>query len=181
MFLFRLSALTSCIPVDLISQAAADRKRRIMKTHLQLNLMPAEVLAEAKHKVLYVVRNPKDAAVSFYHHHKNIHGYVGTLEAFLEDFLIGELPFGSYFRHVEEFCRVAKRSNNFLLIRYEDILSDGCNVVVRVSRFLNVPMTDKDVQNTVDFLKFDNMKARKNSNMDTLTQVHIAQQESEFR
>ena len=57
--------------------------RRIIKTHLPLEFLPEGVLEKCK--VVYVGRNPKDAAVSFFYHSKNIpiHGFTGTVEEFI--------------------------------------------------------------------------------------------------
>jgi hypothetical protein len=38
-------------------------------------------------QVIYVARNPKDAVVSYYHHHRLWNGYVGTFEDFFDAFL----------------------------------------------------------------------------------------------
>jgi hypothetical protein len=58
--------------------------------------------------VLYVARNPKDAIVSFYHHHKLIkaHDYKGDLEEFAQ-----------YFMDDESMC-AQPITPNFLLISF---------------------------------------------------------------
>lgn len=166
-----MSALSKFTPEDYINRAANDSNQRIMKTHLQLNLMPGKVLTNGSHKIIYVVRDPKDAAVSFFHHHRNMHGYEGAMDDFMEDFLAGELPFGSYFRHVEEYSQFDGKLANFHLIRYEDILNEGFRVVQDVARFLNIPISCEEVMSVVDYLKFDKMKERKNSNMSLITEI----------
>ena len=57
-------------------------QRRFIKSHLPLSLLPPNLLSTAK--VIYVARNPKDAMVSFYHHHRLIesHGFIGDLPTF---------------------------------------------------------------------------------------------------
>ena len=40
---------------------------RILKTHLDPRLLPEGLKEDPKAKVVYVARNPKDTAVSFYH------------------------------------------------------------------------------------------------------------------
>jgi hypothetical protein len=44
-------------------------RKRVFFTHLPLELLPKSIL-EGPCKVIYVARNPKDNAVSFYHHHR---------------------------------------------------------------------------------------------------------------
>ena len=43
-------------------------RRRLVKSHQPLSLLPRDLLTKAK--VVYVGRNPKDVAVSYYHHHR---------------------------------------------------------------------------------------------------------------
>lgn len=40
-------------------------------------------------QIVVVVREPKDTAVSFYHHHCVFNGYCGTVDKFLEAFMEG--------------------------------------------------------------------------------------------
>ena len=40
---------------------------RILKSHALPNFLPADIATDPKAKVIYVARNPKDAAVSLYH------------------------------------------------------------------------------------------------------------------
>ena len=43
---------------------------RVFKTHLPYDLVPKPRNKAAKPRYIYVMRNPKDTAVSFYHHHQ---------------------------------------------------------------------------------------------------------------
>lgn len=55
---------------------------RHFKTHLPLSLLPPDLLSTSK--VIYVARNPKDVAVSYYHHNRllKVHDYVGDFETY---------------------------------------------------------------------------------------------------
>ena len=71
-----------------------DRRRgvRLIKTHLPIHLLPEEAW---KAKVIYIYRNPKDVAVSFYHFVRSLTytSYVGSLEQFTDTFVSGESKF----------------------------------------------------------------------------------------
>lgn len=61
--------------------------RRFIKTHLPIKLMPRNI-TDVGAKIVYVARNPKDAAVSFYNFSKtNGSGYVGDFETFARYFM----------------------------------------------------------------------------------------------
>gem|GEM_PF-4012362 len=38
-------------------------------------------------QIIYVARNPKDAVVSYYHHHRLWNGYIGSFEDFFDAFI----------------------------------------------------------------------------------------------
>lgn len=41
-------------------------------------------------KIIYVIRNPKDAAISYFHHMKNIRGFKGNMSDFLYLYISGQ-------------------------------------------------------------------------------------------
>ena len=64
---------------------------RVLNTHFRFNDLP-EDMVRGRTKIVLVQRNPKDVAVSFYHHHKKLVGifdYNGTWSEWLPLFLEG--------------------------------------------------------------------------------------------
>jgi len=59
---------------------------RLIKTHLPYGFLPSNV---DEGKIIYVVRNPKDTVVSYYHFARmsTILGFIGTFQEFKERFL----------------------------------------------------------------------------------------------
>lgn len=53
-------------------------------------------------KYIYVARNPKDTAVSLYHHFKSfkVYEFDGDWNCFFELFMTGDVESGSWFDHV---------------------------------------------------------------------------------
>lgn len=151
-------------PVDFFEIAKSTTTRRVIKTHLPVNLLPTEMLCRSDHKMIYTVRNPKDAVVSQYHHFKNVHGYVGSLTDMLDGYLDGDIIYGSYFNHVEEFLRLSKIKKNILIVQYEDMVTDMMKVVTQLNDFLGVPLSKADIGTVADYVHFDKMKDRKCSN-----------------
>lgn len=151
-------------PVDFLEMAKTMTTRRVIKSHLPLNLLPTEMLTKDDHKMIYTARNPKDAAVSVFHHFKNVHGFYGTFVDMLEGYLKGEIIYGSYFQHVDEFLRLSKMKNNLLFITYEDMVTDMPEVIRKLTKFLEISLTESDIQKVADYVHFDQMKNRKGSN-----------------
>merc|ERR1711936_1485970 len=58
---------------DSIEHANKMTGRRVIKSHLPFELLPPKLLETCK--VIYVCRNPKDTAVSYYHHSMLIPGH----------------------------------------------------------------------------------------------------------
>jgi len=137
-----------------------DDQRRFIKSHLPLSLLPPDLVNTAK--VIYVVRNPKDVLVSFYHHHKliNGHGYVGDLPSFAKRFMRNEIMFGPFFPHADE-AWALKDNPNLLILFYEDMKKDLGSVIDRVSQFLESPLTKEQVDSLVEHLDIKNMRNNK--------------------
>lgn len=114
---------------------AALSEPRLIKTHLPFERTPWH--DEAKY--LFVVRNPFDCAVSFYHHTR---GFVrhydfaeGTWDTFFECFLAGEVDFGDYFDHLLSWWP-RREAANVLFLTYEDLRAEPAAGVRRIGEFL---------------------------------------------
>lgn len=114
---------------------AALPEPRLIKTHLPLERTPWH--DEAKY--LFVVRNPFDCAVSFFHHTR---GFVrhydfadGTWDTFFECFLAGEVDFGDYFDHLLSWWP-RRDAPNVLLLTYERLASAPEEGIRRIAAFL---------------------------------------------
>ena len=72
---------------------------RLMKTHLPYSIIPKGSNEETQCKYIYIARNPKDVAVSYFHFTENRkglpfgNGYNGPWEFFLNLFLDGNGDF----------------------------------------------------------------------------------------
>ncbi|XP_023375943.1 sulfotransferase family cytosolic 2B member 1 [Pteropus vampyrus] len=94
---------------------------RLMSSHLPIQLF-TKAFFNSKAKVIYMGRNPRDVAVSLYHYSK-IAGQLkdpGTPDQFLQNFLKGEVQFGSWFDHIKGWIRMQGKEN-FLFITYEEL------------------------------------------------------------
>uniref|UniRef100_H2NQJ6 Sulfotransferase n=1 Tax=Pongo abelii TaxID=9601 RepID=H2NQJ6_PONAB len=84
----------------------------LIKTHLPLALLPQTLLDQVK--VVYVARNAKDVAVSYYHfyHMAKVYPEPGTWDSFLEKFMAREVSYGSWYQHVQEWWELSHTKEN---------------------------------------------------------------------
>lgn len=105
-----------------------------IKTHM---LYDAERISEQA-KYIYIVRNPYDCCVSFYHHFKIFPIYQfedGTFDEFFEMFLQGEVEFGDYFDHLISWYP-HRNDANVLFLTYEDLKRDTRGWILKIAEFL---------------------------------------------
>jgi hypothetical protein len=91
---------------------------RLFKSHLTYRKLP-----KGPCKYIYVARDGKDVAVSYYHLYRSHCGFGGTFADFFDRFLRGKVDFGSWFEHVRDWWR-HRQDPNVLFLRYEDLLAD---------------------------------------------------------
>eukprot|EP00522_Entomoneis_paludosa_P009681 CAMPEP_0172448270 /NCGR_PEP_ID=MMETSP1065-20121228/7313_1 /TAXON_ID=265537 /ORGANISM="Amphiprora paludosa, Strain CCMP125" /LENGTH=315 /DNA_ID=CAMNT_0013199713 /DNA_START=58 /DNA_END=1002 /DNA_ORIENTATION=- len=106
--------------------------RRVFNTHLRFDMLPSGAAA----KIIYVVRSPLDVCVSFFYHlsHQVEGRYEQDLNVFFEEWLKGELPFGSWIDHVMSYAAGVSNAttndhNNNSAITTTTILNDGRQVL----------------------------------------------------
>ena len=75
----------------------------MFKSHLPYTLMPG-LTADSPAKYIFVYRNPKDTAVSYYYHTQLFRGPI-SWEAYFEMFINDEISTGSIFEHHTEWWK----------------------------------------------------------------------------
>ncbi|XP_077988512.1 sulfotransferase 1B1-like [Glandiceps talaboti] len=131
---------------------------RLIKTHLPKNLLPRQ-LHEKRPKIIYLARNPKDLAVSFFHFYK-INPFLKTYnawETFLMDFMKGDVIYGKWSDHALSWWK-NRQDENVLFLKYEDMKRDLSTAVVQISEFLGEALDTSAVRRVVDHCSFESMK-----------------------
>lgn len=88
-----------------------------------------------------------------------MHGLVGTFEEFCEIFLSDNAPIGPVWPHCLTFWNMRDEAN-VLFLKYEDMKKDLPSTIHKCAKFLGVEnrITDIDVAQMCDHLKFDRMQ-----------------------
>uniref|UniRef100_A0A8C4QXY5 Sulfotransferase n=1 Tax=Eptatretus burgeri TaxID=7764 RepID=A0A8C4QXY5_EPTBU len=132
---------------------------RVTNIHAPISHISKSIL-ENKCKVICVLRNPKDVAVSFYHYYtfnKTLPN-PGTWSEFLQNFIIGKVMCNSWFDHVKGWWSLREQPNIFFLF-YEGMKKDLGYEAGRLASFLGHDLSPEAIKNLVKQLSFNAMKA----------------------
>ncbi|XP_060532036.1 luciferin sulfotransferase-like [Cylas formicarius] len=144
----------------------------VIKTHLPWNLLPSQIqTGEKTPKIIYVTREPKDVAVSFYHFLTYIVGYRHSFEYMCNRILTGTALFGGVWEHVISFWEQRHRKN-LLILRYDEMKTDLRAVINKVADFLGKKISDTQVDRLFDHLSFENMRNNPAVNFSALLELH---------
>lgn len=153
---------------------------RVIKTHLPVPLFPKS-LWDKNVKLIYVARNPKDVAVSFYHFDKmnQLHPDPGTWEEYVERFIQGNVGFGSWGAHVRDWWNL-RQQKNMLYVFYEDMLEDPSCEIRKVVKFLGKDFSEEVVERICQHTSFKAMKENPLTNYTSLSSTIMDQSISPF-
>ena len=108
---------------------------RVFKSYIPYERMPCGLPNSTPCKYIYIARNPKDVATSFYHHHRAYHVPGIEWKEFLEYFLAGKVKFGDYFDHNLGWW-AHRDDDNVLFITSEDLKRDPVTTITQISTFM---------------------------------------------
>ncbi|KAL1419512.1 hypothetical protein MTO96_025256 [Rhipicephalus appendiculatus] len=148
LLVYRVQHLEVGPPVGHLWHLRKTRSPRLLATHLPLKLIPKQ-LQQAKCKIIYVVRNPKDNAVSYYHHHKMstfLGNFKGSWDEFLEHYMSGHVVYGSWFDHVLPYWKFhLERPDRVMFVSFEELKIELGSMVQRISPMKNNNMVNREV------------------------------------
>lgn len=141
--------------------------RRVFKTHAPANLLPwmhQEKVFEngSGNKAIVVYRNPKDAAISMYHHARDVpfFDYSGNLHHFINElYLKGKVESGNFWEFYAGWEKMAQRNQaNILLISFEEMVLNPLDSIRKVAEFLNLDFSEDILLKTAEVCSFSQMK-----------------------
>ncbi len=147
------------------------KSQRILKSHLPLCLLPVDLLD--KSKAVFCLRNPKDTIVSFYHYEKlvKMHNFSGDFETYFDLFMDNLVVYSPYWELVLNAWKL-KDHPNLCLLFYEDMKKDLKGNIRRLASFLQKDLTDNQIQDLVEHLSFETMKASPAVNNEALRKIY---------
>ncbi|XP_022188003.2 LOW QUALITY PROTEIN: sulfotransferase 1C4 [Nilaparvata lugens] len=146
---------------------------RFIKTHLPFSLLPPNLL-DSGCKVIYVARNPKDVAVSFYHLNRlfKTQGFIGDFAKYWDYFERNLSAWAPYWSHVLEGWN-RRNHPNVLFLFYEQMNTALREIIDKVSNFLEKPVTEEQTEQLMNYLDIRNFKNNPAVNFDFLKEVGI--------
>lgn len=139
----RVKAYKQSGMLDYISQSQFDQlaSPRVLNTHSLFSHLPVD-FKNRKCKIIHIIRNPKDVAVSFFHHHVGIvnYEYDGKWEAYLPRFLKGQVDYNSWFDYTVDWDKTITDNPDYPLhvMYYEDMIENLHAEICRLADFLGV-------------------------------------------
>jgi estrone sulfotransferase len=117
----------------------------------------------ARHgRVIYIVRDPRDIAVSYYHYlikfRELPEGY--PMEQYVPRFIEAdfESEYGPWHDHVLSWTRMRDGHPGFHLLRYEDLLGNTAHELGGIAAFLNLPADADRVERAIALSSPDRMR-----------------------
>ena len=134
----------------------ATPRPRIIKTH--------QYFDHRYPKLIYIVRDPRDVALSYYDFQRKYmqieDGY--PLENYVDDFVNGRLisaDWGTWNENVASWIYTRGHRAEFLLLRYEDMMSDTFRELARIATFLGIEPDPDRLQKAIELSSADRMRA----------------------
>ena len=142
---------------------------RYFKTHVPFSWLPYNESA----KYIYVARNPKDVAVSFFyfleHMQDQVIGYKKEntidMSSFIDYFGESKVLYGCWWEHVMSWYQASLNNQNILFVTYEEMSQNIESVISKIAAFLNENIVEEKLLSIAEKCTFKNMKNDKKSSM----------------
>jgi len=130
----------------------AIKRPRVIKSHLSYtSRFP---------RVIYIARDPRDVAISFYYHMlkmRMISQDLG-LNSFIEQFVKGKVgSYGSWSEHVNGWMNHALDPGDFTVVKYEDLHLRNFSILKDLAMYIGVEKSDKEISGIIEHCSFGKM------------------------
>ena len=127
---------------------------RIIKTH--------ERYRNCYHRAIFIVRDGRDVAVSYYSHVQRMRKMRMPFHEYLLTYLEGKIGgFGAWHEHAKSWLDSGLTTDsNKIVVRYEDLLSRCAPELQRICDFLNIDASEQKIREVIAANEFQQMKRR---------------------
>ncbi|XP_071780716.1 cytosolic sulfotransferase 3-like [Centroberyx gerrardi] len=142
---------------------------RLIKTHLPVQFVPKSFW-EQNCRIVYVARNAKDNAVSYFHFDRmnKVQPEAGDWSSFLQRFMEGKMVFGPWYDHVTGWWEKKQTHSKIHYMFYEDLIEDTGREIDSLCSFLGLSPSAEEKERVRGGVQFDNMKKDNMANYSTV-------------
>ncbi|GFO01107.1 sulfotransferase 1c4 [Plakobranchus ocellatus] len=134
---------------------------RILNSHLYMAHLPKEIV-QKKVKMIHLMRNAKDTAVSWYHHIKEMSVLdTFSFDKFLQAYMLDDhIPMSHQLNFLRQFSVFEKThpDHPIMHIHYEDLKNNPVDVILRLASFIRISASETFCQQVAEACSFENMK-----------------------
>jgi hypothetical protein len=149
---------------------------RILKSH--------EVFDPRYKRVIYIVRDPRDVAVSHYHFEMKQKSIADDfpIEDFVKGWMAGQYwdRIGNWADHAISWLSTRQGRNNFVILRYEDLIADPKQELIKVAHLLGIDPSSDRLARTIDLSSADRMRKLESTQGDKWVQTRYMRQDKPF-
>jgi hypothetical protein len=126
---------------------------RLIKTH--------EVYHPEYRKAVYLVRDPRDVALSEYAYQTALGLVDLDLDRYLQKFVTQSVnPFASWKAHVDSWLAAPLSQEQLLILRFEDLRQDQFKTIVQIAEFLGLTPDERRIRAAIANNTVEKMKAK---------------------
>ena len=149
---------------------------RILKSH--------EVFDPRYKKIIYIVRDPRDVAISNYHWEMKQRAVKDgvPIEEFLPDWIGGKVwdRLGNWGDHVTSWLSTRGDRPGFVMLRYEDLIEDPARELVKVANLLGIEPSPERLARAADLSSADRMRQLEQTQGKKWVQTRYTRQDKPF-
>jgi hypothetical protein len=149
---------------------------RILKSH--------EVFDPRYKKTIYIVRDPRDVAVSNYHWEMKQKSVAEDwpIEKFVPGWIRGQYwdRLGNWGDHVTSWLSTRLDNKGFVVLRYEDLMADTSRELAKVANLLGIDPTNERLTRAADLSSADRMRQLESTQGGKWVQTRYTRQDKPF-
>lgn len=108
-------------------------------------------------KSVYIVRDGRDALVSFFHYHAERRNFKGSFSEFVKK--EASEQFGTWAAHVSNALQFASdHPSRMLIVRYEDLLAAPLEEIKKIASFCGLPAGQRELERAVERCSFKELR-----------------------